>query len=49
VSPFLLAGLREVLGRDRFGRSVSEAEADAYVELIPAMAPAEFLETLADR
>jgi putative PIN family toxin of toxin-antitoxin system len=101
VSPLLLAELREVLGRDKFRRYVSEAEADAYVELIrseavvradpvpspealsadpdddylidlardaradalvtgdahlldlravfPAMTPAEFLETLADR
>ena len=34
VSPLLLAELREVLGRDKFRRYVSEAEADAYVELI---------------
>lgn len=34
VSPFLLAELREVLRRDKFRRYVSEAEADAYVELI---------------
>ncbi len=34
VSPLLLAELREVLGRGKFRRYVSEAEADAYVELI---------------
>jgi uncharacterized protein len=34
VSPLLLAELREVLGRDKFRRYLSEAEADAYVELI---------------
>jgi putative PIN family toxin of toxin-antitoxin system len=34
VSPLLLAELREVLGRDKFRRYISEAEADAYVELI---------------
>ena len=34
VSPLLLAELREVFGRDKFRRCVSEAEADAYVELI---------------
>jgi putative PIN family toxin of toxin-antitoxin system len=34
VSPLLLAELREVLRRDTFRRYVSEAEADAYVELI---------------
>jgi putative PIN family toxin of toxin-antitoxin system len=34
VSPLLLAELREVLRRDRFRQYVSEAEADAYVELI---------------
>ena len=34
VSPLLLAELREVLGRDKFRRYVSEAEADAYVEFI---------------
>jgi len=34
VSPLLLAELREVLGRNKFRRYVSEAEADAYVELI---------------
>ena len=34
VSPSLLAELREVLRRDKFRRYVSEAEADAYVELI---------------
>lgn len=34
VSPLLLAELREVLRRDKFRRYVSEAEADAYVELI---------------
>jgi len=34
VSPLLLAELREVLRRDEFRRYVSEAEADAYVELI---------------
>ena len=34
VSPLLLAELRDVLGRDKFRRYVSEAEADAYVELI---------------
>jgi putative PIN family toxin of toxin-antitoxin system len=33
-SPLLLAELREVLRRDKFRRYVSEAEADAYVELI---------------
>ena len=34
VSPLLLAELREVLRRDKFRRYVSEAEADAYVDLI---------------
>ena len=34
LSPLLLVELREVLRRDRFRRYVSEAEADAYVELI---------------
>ena len=34
VSPLLLAELREVLRRDKSRRYVSEAEADAYVELI---------------
>jgi putative PIN family toxin of toxin-antitoxin system len=34
VSPLLLAELREVLRRDKFRRYVSDAEADAYVELI---------------
>ncbi len=34
VSPLLLTELREVLRRDKFRRYVSEAEADAYVELI---------------
>jgi len=34
VSPLLLAELREVLRRDKFRQWVSEAEADAYVELI---------------
>ena len=34
VSPLLLAELREVLGRDKLRRYVSEVEADAYVELI---------------
>lgn len=34
LSPLLLAELREVLGRDKFRRYVTEAEADAYVELI---------------
>ncbi len=34
VSPLLIAELREVLRRDKFRRCVSEAEADAYVELI---------------
>ena len=34
VSPLLLAELREVLRRDKFRRYVTEAEADAYVELI---------------
>jgi len=34
VSPLLLAELREVLRRDKFRRYVSEAEADAYAELI---------------
>jgi len=34
ASPLLLAELREVLGRNKFRRYVSEAEADAYVELI---------------
>ena len=34
VSPLLLAELREVLRRDKFRQYVSEAEADAYVELI---------------
>ena len=33
-SPLLLLELREVLRRDKFRRYVSEAEADAYVELI---------------
>ena len=34
VSPLLIVELREVLRRDKFRRYVSEAEADAYVELI---------------
>lgn len=34
VSPLLLLELRDVLRRDKFRRYVSEAEADAYVELI---------------
>jgi len=34
VSQLLLAELREVLGRPKFRRYVSEAEIDAYVELI---------------
>ncbi|TAL07731.1 MAG: putative toxin-antitoxin system toxin component, PIN family [Chloroflexota bacterium] len=34
LSPLLLAELREVLGRDKFRRYVTEAEADAYVDLI---------------
>ena len=34
VSPLLLFELREVLRRDKFRRYVSEAVADAYVELI---------------
>jgi len=34
LSPLLLAELREVLRRDKFRRYVSEAEAEAYVELI---------------
>lgn len=34
VSPLLLAELREVLGRDKFRRYVTEGEADAFVELI---------------
>ncbi len=34
MSPLLLAELREVLGRGKFRRYVSEVEADAYVELI---------------
>ena len=34
LSPLLLAELREVLGRNKFRRFVTEAEADAYVELI---------------
>lgn len=34
VSPLLLAELREVLGRERFRRYVSEAEGDAYVEFV---------------
>lgn len=34
ASPMLLAELREVLGRERFRRYVTEAEADAYVDLI---------------
>jgi len=34
VSPLLLSELREVLRRDKFRQYVSEAEADAYVELI---------------
>ena len=34
LSPLLLLELREVLRRDKFRRYVSEAEADAYVELI---------------
>jgi len=34
VSPLLLAELREVLRRDTFRQYVSEAEADAYFELI---------------
>ncbi len=34
VSPLLLADLREVLRRDQLRRYVSEAEADAYVDLI---------------
>jgi putative PIN family toxin of toxin-antitoxin system len=34
ASPLLLAELRDVLRREKFRRYVSEAEADAYVELI---------------
>jgi len=34
VSPLLLAELGEVLRRDKLRRYVSDAEADAYVELI---------------
>ncbi len=34
VSPLLLAELREVLRRDKFRQYVSEAEVQAYVELI---------------
>jgi putative PIN family toxin of toxin-antitoxin system len=34
VSPLLLAELREVLSRPKFRRYVSEAEIDAYAELI---------------
>ncbi len=34
ASPTLLAELREVLGREKFRRYVSEAEALAYVDLI---------------
>jgi putative PIN family toxin of toxin-antitoxin system len=34
ASPLLLAELRDVLGRDKFRRYVSAAEADAYVDLI---------------
>lgn len=34
LSPLLLAELREVLDRDKFRRYVTEAEADAHVELI---------------
>ncbi len=34
VSPMLLAELGEVLRREKFRRYISEAEADAYVELI---------------
>ncbi len=34
VSPLLLAGLREVLRRDKFRRYVLESEADACVDLI---------------
>ena len=34
LSPLLLAELRQVLGRDKFRRYITEAEADAYVELI---------------
>lgn len=34
LSPLLLAELREVLDRDKFRRYVTEAEADAYVDLI---------------
>ena len=34
LSPLLIAELRDVLRRDKFRRYVSEAEADAYVELI---------------
>ncbi len=34
VSPLLIVELREVLRRDKFRRYVTEAEADAYVELI---------------
>ena len=35
LSPLLLAELREVLGRDKFRRYVSAAEADAFVEPHP--------------
>jgi uncharacterized protein len=34
ASPLLLAELREVLRREKFRRYVTEAEADAYVDLI---------------
>ena len=34
LSPLLLAELREVLGRDKFRRYVTDEEVDAYVELI---------------
>jgi uncharacterized protein len=34
MSPLLLLELRDVLRRDKFRRYVSEAEADAYLELI---------------
>jgi len=38
VSPLVLAELREVLARDKFRRYVTDAEADAYVELVRAEA-----------
>jgi putative PIN family toxin of toxin-antitoxin system len=34
ASPTLLAELREVLGRDKFRRYVTETDVDAYVDLI---------------